>query len=42
MKVDVAIVGAGPSGLVFELLSVDHPTTVGIIVAGNPDAVVAP
>ena len=30
-----------PDGHVFELLSVDHRTTVGIIVAGNPDAVVA-
>jgi glyoxylase I family protein len=27
-----------PDGLVFELLSVDHPTTVAIIAAGSPDA----
>jgi catechol 2,3-dioxygenase-like lactoylglutathione lyase family enzyme len=31
-----------PDGHVFELLSVDHPETVRIIVAGNPDAVVTP
>ena len=30
-----------PDGHVFELLSVDHPETVRIIVAGNPDAAVA-
>ena len=30
-----------PDGHVFELLSVDHPETVRIILAGNPDAAVA-
>ena len=29
-----------PDGHVFELLSVDHPETVRIILAGNPDAAV--
>jgi catechol 2,3-dioxygenase-like lactoylglutathione lyase family enzyme len=31
-----------PEGHVFELLSVDHPETVRIIVTGNPDARVSP
>jgi catechol 2,3-dioxygenase-like lactoylglutathione lyase family enzyme len=29
-----------PDGIVFELLGVDHPETVRIIVGGNPDAAV--
>ena len=31
-----------PDGIVFELLSVDHPETVRLILAGNPDAEVKP